>query len=94
MTALGSIAAMVGTYLCLVLLVLVSRVPWIEREVGHDRMVALHRKVAPYSIFLILAHVVLTTLGYAQAAERSRGELWRSSCTRRGWSRRPPRSSS
>lgn len=69
MTALGSIAAMAGTYLCLALLVLVARVPWIEREVGHDRLVALHRKVAPYSIGLISLHVLLTTLGYAQAAE-------------------------
>ena len=69
MTALGSIAAMAGTYLCLALLVLVARVPWIEREVGHDRLVALHRKVAPYSIVLISLHVLLTTLGYAQAAE-------------------------
>ncbi len=77
LTALGAIAAMAGTYLCLVLLVLVARVPWIEREVGHDRLVALHRKVAPYSIVLIAAHLVLTTLGYAQAAESGfLEELW------------------
>jgi predicted ferric reductase len=69
--AAGTVAAMVGTYLCLVLLMLVSRIPWLEREVGHDRMVSLHRSVAPYSIFLILAHVVLTTVSYGQAEERS-----------------------
>jgi predicted ferric reductase len=69
MTALGSITAMAGTYLCLALLVLVARVPWVEREVGHDKLVSLHRQVAPYSLILILAHMVLTTIGYAQAAE-------------------------
>ncbi|MFN8158811.1 MAG: ferredoxin reductase family protein [Candidatus Nanopelagicales bacterium] len=70
MLAAGTVAAMVGTYLCLVLLLLVSRIPWLEREIGHDRMVKLHRTVAPYSIFLILAHVLLTTLSYAQSLER------------------------
>ncbi|HET7901407.1 MAG TPA: ferredoxin reductase family protein [Candidatus Nanopelagicales bacterium] len=67
--AAGTIAAMVGTYLCLVLLLLVARIPWIEREVGHDRLVSLHRRVAPYAILLILAHAVLTTLAYAQVAQ-------------------------
>ena len=75
--ALGTLAALTGTYLCLMLLVLISRIPWLEREIGHDRMVALHRKVAPYSLVLILAHVVLTTLSYSQAAEDSfLGQLW------------------
>ena len=75
--ALGTIAALVGTYLCLMLLLLVSRIPWLEREIGHDRMVALHRTVAPYSLVLILAHVILTTVSYAQAAEDSfLGQLW------------------
>jgi predicted ferric reductase len=66
--AAGTMTALVGTYLCLALLVLVSRMPWLEREVGHDRMVKFHRSVAPYSLVLIFAHVVLTTLGYAQGA--------------------------
>lgn len=65
--ALGTLSALAGTYLCLMLLLLVSRVPWLEREIGHDRMVALHRRVAPYSLVLITAHVVLTTISYAQS---------------------------
>ncbi|HEV7203266.1 MAG TPA: ferredoxin reductase family protein [Jatrophihabitans sp.] len=68
--AAGTLSALAGTYLCLVLLLLISRVPWLEREIGHDRMVLLHRKVAPYSLVLILGHVVFTTLSYAQAASR------------------------
>jgi predicted ferric reductase len=75
--ALGTIAAMTGTYLCLVLLLLVARIPWIEREIGQDRLVALHRKVAPYSLFLIAGHVVLTTISYAQAEDHTvLGQLW------------------
>ena len=83
--ALGTLAALVGTYLCLMLLVLVSRVPWLERELGHDRMLALHRSVAPFALVLVLAHVLLTTLSYAQAAEDSfLGQLW-AIVTRSAW---------
>jgi len=75
--AVGTVSALVGTYLCLMLMLLVSRLPWLERELGHDRMVALHRKVAPYSIFLILGHFVFTTISYAQAEEHTiLGQLW------------------
>jgi predicted ferric reductase len=39
--------------------------------------VLLHRTVAPYSLFLILAHVIFTTISYAQAEEHSvLGQLW------------------
>jgi predicted ferric reductase len=83
--AVGTVAALSGAYLSLCLLVLVSRVPWLERELGHVRMVALHRTVAPYALLLILAHVVLTTLSYAQAAETSFvGQLW-NLVTRSAW---------
>ena len=76
--ALGSLCAMVGTYLCLMLLILISRVAWIEREAGHDRMVQWHRKIAPYSLFLIGGHVIFTTIGYAQTAKVNPfRELWK-----------------
>ena len=77
MLAVGTLCALAGTYLSLLLLLLVSRLPWLEREVGHDRMVGLHRRVAPYALVLILAHMVLTTVGYAESAQTSfLGELW------------------
>jgi predicted ferric reductase len=63
--AASMFSALAGTYLCLCLLLLISRLPWLEREVGHDRMIQLHRKVAPYSILLIGLHAVFSTLGHA-----------------------------
>lgn len=68
-TAGGTLTAMLGTYLSLVLLVLVARVPWLERDLGQDRLVAAHRRLAPVAVTLIVAHVVLTTAGYAQSAQ-------------------------
>lgn len=76
--AIGSTAAMVGTYLCLMLLILISRIAWIEREAGHDRMVFWHRKIAPYSLALIAGHVLFTTIGYAQVAKINiLSQLWK-----------------
>ena len=69
--AAGTVAALTGAYLSLCLLMLVSRVPWLEREVGHDRMVRWHRSVAPWALVLIVAHVALTTVGYGQASEQN-----------------------
>jgi predicted ferric reductase len=66
-TAAGTITAMLGTYLSLVLILVVARVPWLEHDIGQDRLIAFHRRLAPWVVGLITAHVVLTTLGYAQS---------------------------
>lgn len=77
-TTISRIAALSGTYLALVGLLLVARITWIERAVGHDRLVSWHRKSAPYALFLILFHVVLVVLGYAANDKVRVGvELWR-----------------
>lgn len=76
-TAGGRFAALAGTYLMLVVVLLVSRLPAIERVVGHDKLVRLHRRLAPIALVLIALHGVLITLGYAQAASRGTAhELW------------------
>jgi len=75
--SLSRIAALVGSYLAIVGLVLVSRISWIERSVGHDRLVIWHRKLGPYSLYLITLHVVLVLLGYAGNDHvRLYSELW------------------
>ena len=77
-TVASRFAAMIGTYLVLVGLMLVARVPWIERSMGHDRSVQAHKNIGRYSLVLISAHVLLVTMGYA-AVDRVNGwtELWR-----------------
>jgi predicted ferric reductase len=53
----------------LVIVLLIARLPWLERAVGQDRLVRWHRRVGPWALWLITAHVVLITLGYAQLAK-------------------------
>jgi predicted ferric reductase len=67
-TAAGRLAGFTGTYLLLILVLLAARLPWLESSVGQDRLIRWHRKVAPWALGLIIAHVVLITIGYASAA--------------------------
>jgi predicted ferric reductase len=77
-TSISRLAALVGSYFALVGLVLVARIPWIERSVGHDRLVRWHRKLGPWSLYLIFFHVFLVGLGYAGGDRVSIAvELWR-----------------
>lgn len=64
-TCVGVVSGLVGTYLCLVLVVMVARVPWVENEFGHDRLVAYHRRLAPVAVGLVLLHVAAITAGWA-----------------------------
>jgi predicted ferric reductase len=65
---LGNLTGLSGTYLALVMVLLVSRIPFVERVLGQDGLLRWHRRIAPWPISLIVAHVILLTMGYAQAA--------------------------
>ncbi len=67
-SAAGRLAGFTGAYLMLIMVVLVARLPWLESSVGQDRLVRWHRKVAPWALGLIIAHVIFITTGYASAA--------------------------
>ncbi len=73
LTFAGSLTGLAGTYLALMMVLLVSRIPLIERVIGQDGLVRWHRRLAPWPISLIAAHALLLTLGYAEAA---RTGLW------------------
>ncbi|HEY0560220.1 MAG TPA: ferredoxin reductase family protein [Frankiaceae bacterium] len=69
-TAIGRVAGMAGTYLLLVTVLLAGRVPVLERAAGQDRLLHWHRKLAPWPLYLITAHAVFVTIGYASQASR------------------------
>lgn len=64
-SSFSRLCALVGTYFALVGILLVSRIPWIEQGVGHDRLITWHRKLGPYSLYLVGFHVLFVTIGYA-----------------------------
>ena len=63
--SISRLAALVGTYFAVVGIFLVARIPWVEKGVGHDRLVTWHRKLGPWSLYLIGIHVLLITVGFA-----------------------------
>ena len=65
LTGLGELTALVGTYAALIQLTLMARMPWFERVLGLDGLATWHRVTGFTTVTLILAHVVLTTAGYA-----------------------------
>jgi predicted ferric reductase len=76
--SISRVAALTGTYFAIVGIFLVSRIPWVERGVGHDRLVTWHRKLGPWSLFLIGAHVLFIVLSFAgQDNVMLAVELWR-----------------
>jgi len=64
-TSFSRLCALVGTYFAILGVFLIARIPFVERGVGHDRLVTWHRKLAPYSLFLIGFHVFFIIFGFA-----------------------------
>ena len=68
LTAAGRVTGLVGTYLIVVEVLLMGRVPWLDRMIGMDRLAVWHRRNGEYAICLLIAHAVLTIWGYAVTA--------------------------
>jgi predicted ferric reductase len=62
--AAGQVTALLGTYLALIGLVLMSRSPWLDRLIGLPRLASWHRWVGFGCVWLLVAHTVLTTAGF------------------------------
>jgi predicted ferric reductase len=76
-TALGVVTGLVGTDLLLMMMLLASRLPAIDRAFGHDSAMALHQSLGKPALYLILGHAVLLTIGYAMVQPASVfAEVW------------------
>ena len=70
-TAVGQLTGLAGTYAILVQLLLMSRIGWLERYIGFDRLAVWHRWNGFASVSLLVAHAVFITLGYAATSDQS-----------------------
>ena len=77
LTSLGRISALWSSVLLLAQVVLMARVPALERAFGQDRVARLHRLVGFTSFDLMVLHVVAITWGYAAGSLlRTPATLW------------------
>ena len=65
LTSLGRITGLVAADLLLIQVMLMARVPLIERSYGQDELARRHRLVGFWSFNLLITHLVLITLGYS-----------------------------
>jgi predicted ferric reductase len=76
-TSTGRLTGLVASDLLLLQVLLMARIPWVERSYGQDTLARRHRLVGFVSFWLMLAHVVLITVGYAQSGGRGLpGTAW------------------
>lgn len=67
-TFLGQEAALAGSYLMMLMLLLVARLPFLERALGQDRLVRWHRLLGQWPVYLLCLHALLITAGYAEGS--------------------------
>lgn len=77
LTAAGRMAGLVAAYAMVVTVALSARIGPLERAIGQDRLIRWHRRLGPWGLYLLLAHVVLIVLGYAGVARTGAlAQLW------------------
>jgi len=69
--SLGRLTALVGTDLLLIHMLLIARVPWIDRLYGLDRATEAHKKLGKPILYLILAHFAASVVNYALLDQKS-----------------------
>ena len=67
-TSIGIVTGLIGTDFVLVMIVLAARIPIIDRTVGHDRAIAVHRSLGKPALYLLLAHGALLLVGYGMSS--------------------------
>jgi predicted ferric reductase len=65
LTSAARLTGLLSAYLALIQVVLIARLPFLERLVGFDRLTVWHRWNGHACLDLVLAHVVLSIWGYS-----------------------------
>lgn len=64
-TSLARLTGLLAAYLALIQVLLLARLPWLDRLVGFDHLTVVHRWNGHACIALVVAHTLLTVWGYA-----------------------------
>jgi predicted ferric reductase len=64
-TSTGDALGMLAAYLLMVQVLMMARVPWLERGIGSDRLAAAHRRMGEWVVIVLLAHVATILVGYS-----------------------------
>jgi len=73
LTSLGRLTGLVASDLLLIQVLLMARIPLVERTYGQDELARRHRLVGFWSFNLMVVHIVAISLGYAATSPKG---LW------------------
>jgi predicted ferric reductase len=65
LNALSRLTALTGTDLLLIHMLLIARVPWIDKFYGHDRATLAHKKLGKPVLYFVVAHFLASLISYA-----------------------------
>jgi predicted ferric reductase len=68
LNALSRLTALVGTDLLLIHMLLIARVPWIDKFYGHDRATQAHKKLGKPVLYLVVAHFSASVISFSITA--------------------------
>lgn len=67
LNSVSRLTALVGTDLLLIHMLLVARVPWLDKLYGHDKVTIAHKKLGKPILYIILAHFLASLIQFAIA---------------------------
>lgn len=77
LTALGRLTGLISSDFLLLQVLLMARIPWVEQVWGHGGLARKHRWLGFTSFWMMLTHIALITIGYAQASQTNLiGQSW------------------
>ncbi len=65
LVSIARLTGLLGAYSALLQVLLLARIPWVERVVGFDRLTVWHRWNGHACLYLVLTHVIFSVWGYA-----------------------------
>jgi predicted ferric reductase len=63
--ALNRLSALIGTSLLLIHMILIARVPWLERILGLDKLTHAHKKLGKPLLYILVLHTITALISYS-----------------------------
>ena len=65
LNAVSRLTALLGTDLLMIHMLLVARVPWIDKFYGHDKATTAHKKLGKPVLYFVVAHFLASLISFA-----------------------------
>lgn len=77
LTAAGRVTGLIGGYILLLQLLMMSRMGWLDRQISGNQILSAHRDLGATLVTVVVAHMVLILFGYARIDQMSvLAETW------------------